>query len=173
MKTLKTLLALTLILLIGINITAAAPKQAELTPGGEKSKIIHIGEDNGAKLYLLEKQVEETLPEYKETKNWNLTVIHAKPKPGKVHTDPNLTKYRNIEKEKVWAEAICFVYNTKTNIVTLNNFTYYNEKGQIIADASEDIKNIPPEQRSFLLQENDKLIDFFAQITAYLDSKLK
>ena len=173
MKALKTILTLTLILFIGITITSAAPKQIELTPKGEKSKIVYIGEDNGKTLYLLEKEIEKTLPQYIETANWTLSVVHQKSKPEKVTADENLTKYRNIEKEKVWAESISFTYNNKTKIVSLNNFTYYNEKGQIIADLAENLKNIPQEERSFRLEDNKDLKDFFAKITTCLDSKLK
>ena len=170
----KIFLSLTLVLFLGLNMASAADPQAvEITPSGQKSAIVHVFNANNVPIYLIEKDIEQTLPQFKKNKDWTLTVIFKYPEPKKIQDDSKLTKHLNTKKESIWAEAQLFSYNHKTKIVTVNNISYYNEKGQIIADRTDDIKTTPIEKRQIVLADNQKSQPFFDAIAKYLDSRLK
>ncbi|MDL2281350.1 hypothetical protein LJC10_05815 [Selenomonadales bacterium OttesenSCG-928-I06] len=170
----KTFLSLTLVLFLGLNIANAAdPQEIEMTPGGQKAAIIHIFNANNIPVYLIEKDIDQTLPQFKKNKNWTLNIIFKHAEPQKIKDDSKLTKYLNTKKENVWAEAQSFSYNHKTKIITINNLSYYNEKGQIIADISDGVKATPVEDRQISLANNQQSQAFFDAIANYLESRLK
>ena len=180
MKSIKILLSLALILILGLSITLAAdPKELELTPGGEKSTLIPIMSIISAEQadlsigYLLDKELDQNMPKYKKNKPWTVTIIR-KSEIQQPIKDPNIvTPYLNIEKEKVWAEAINFTYNPKAQTLVLNNITFYNDKGQIIADAAKAFSILSDSDRTMDLKQDENLQAVAKIISLHLDSRLK
>ncbi|MDL2281352.1 hypothetical protein LJC10_05825 [Selenomonadales bacterium OttesenSCG-928-I06] len=172
MKQIKILAILTLILLIGTTIILAAPKQAELTPGGQKSKTVYFDQDNYGTFYLIEEQIincqKNTPTDFtliiicEPTKEYNKELGQV------LITEPKVTKYLDVTKETVWASAYEVSYTEKTNTIQYTNFIFYNHKGQIIGDMKQALQEKPASPKN--LDKNPETQKLYDKLTNFIST---